>query len=206
MKTSSFIFVFVLCLFGSVTVMAQNPVATLESNGTTKVFYGISALIDSYNASANGDQIYLSTGFFNPPPSIAKGIKITGAGHFPDSANVARRTVILSGLNIDKGADSLRLEGLFVFGDINLSGASSINCVNIIRCKFSDVYLITNVSSLVKNKCIFKECFFNTMRSSLSNSNNEITHCLISGTIIEFRNSIIDGNIFLINSLSLIHI
>lgn len=198
MKTFSFIFVFVLCLFGSVTVMAQNPVATLESNGTTKVFYGINALIDSYNSSANGDKIYLSTGFFNTPPSIAKGIKITGAGHFPDSANVAKRTTILNSVQINKGADSLRLEGLHINGGIYYDGNFSINYVKVIRCRLlAGVRFYSNSANAGKNYCAFKECIIPDFDFSTYGNNLEITHCIIGDDISNCNNALFDGNILL---------
>ena len=73
MKNLIFFITLVCCLFAIQNAWAQEPVATLEHNSTTQVFYGLNAFADAYNASVNSDQIYLSAGYFDPPTSIAKG-------------------------------------------------------------------------------------------------------------------------------------
>lgn len=109
MKKIIFFAALICSILAVQTAIAQVPVASLEHGENASVFYGQNSFVDAYNASANGDIIYLSTGFFNPPEHIGKSIKIIGAGHFPDSANVAKRTTILNGFNIFAGADSLLL-------------------------------------------------------------------------------------------------
>lgn len=192
-----FLFSFLVCC--TLVAVAQNPIATLEHTGATTVFYGQNSLVDAYNASANGDQIYLSTGYFTAPSSIVKGIKIVGAGHFPDSANVAKRTTILSGLIINAGADSLQLQGLYINGDIYYAPASSINYVKVIRCYLNSAYFQSNSATASKNYCSFEECFVGgTINFSRFGSHFLVKHCVIANNVYKIDEAaLIDGNIFL---------
>jgi len=105
----------IICFFLTVqTVKAQNPVTMLQHAGSSTPYYGINSFIDAVNAAVNGDTLYLSAGSFNPPTSIAKGIKVFGSGCFPDINNVAKRTTITSYITINAGADYLHLEGLYI--------------------------------------------------------------------------------------------
>jgi hypothetical protein len=201
MRKTTFLAALLCSLFAFLGVHAQNPITTLEHAGVTTVFYGLSSFNDAYNASVNGDELYLSAGYFSAPASIAKGIKVYGAGHFPDSANVAKRTTILTGLNINKGADSLRLEGLYIDGYIRYDAANSVDYVKVIRCRMSDVSFNTNSAAAAKDYCSYEECFidgylnFNNYGISLM-----ITRSIISGQIHNILNSgLFDGNIMLYN-------
>lgn len=201
MKKSFFLIVFVSCFFALQTAKAQNPITTLEHAGVTTVFTGQNSLVDAYNASANGDVLYLSTGFFTAPTAIAKGVKIIGAGHFPDSANVAKRTTFTNGLFVQKGADSLRLEGLYVNGALTVD-ANGIDYVKIVRCRLASVSPYYSSSSGSKNNWSFEECFIEGgfMFSSYG-SNLYITHCLITGGISQINNGAsINGNIIWSNT------
>ena len=159
MKKLIFYAALVCSLLAVQTAVAQNPVTTLEHNGTSQVFYGLNSLVDAYEASVNGDSLYLSTGYFTAPASIAKRINIIGAGHFPDSLNVAKRTnllVINGGINLRYGADSLRLEGLYINGGIGFN--NWVNYVKVIRCWTTNVSF-DNSSINNNNNCTFEECF-----------------------------------------------
>lgn len=193
-------FAAILCSLLSVqTVMAQNPITTLEHAGATSVFYGQNSLVDAYNASVNGDYLYLSTGFFTAPAAIAKGVKIIGAGHFPDSLNVVKRTTILSGLTINAGADSLFLEGLYINGDINYQSDASINYVKVIRCRLGYASFQSSSATASKNYCSYEECFIDgTLTFSNFGVNLMICHSIISNCVNSINgNALIDGNIFL---------
>lgn len=187
-------------------INAQNPITTLEHAGNTTVFYGQNSLVDAYNASANGDDIYLSTGYFTAPSTIAKGIKIIGAGHFPDSLNVAKRTFILSELNINAGADSLRLEGMYINGGINYGRENSINYVKVIRCRFERVLSYSATVNASKNNCSFEECFIGGDMYFSGNENNIlISKCVINGGIFDIKNAFINNNIMLRSGYSLFY-
>ena len=152
----SFLILGIVCL---IKVNAQNPVTTLQHNGTTQVYYGQSSFSDALGAAVNGDTLVLSAGFFTAPTSISKGVKVYGSGHFPDSANVPKRTTIMSGLSINAGADSLRLEGLYINGDINYDANNSINYVSIIRCRLGSALFNSTSVTASKNNCSYEECF-----------------------------------------------
>ena len=186
------------CMMAIQSNTAQNQVTTLQHKGGTKVFYGLSSLKDAYTASVNGDTLYLSTGNFSAPTSIAKGLKIIGAGHFPDSAEVTRRTIITGRLTVSLGADSLRLEGLYINSFIIYDAGSPINYVKVIRCFFTGASFNSTTATDAKNNCSFEECFvegnidFNSYGDNLL-----VRNSIISGLIRNInRNALIDGNIF----------
>ena len=194
----SFLILGIVCL---IKVSAQNPVTTLQHNGTTQVYYGQSSFSDALGAAVNGDTLVLSAGFFTAPISISKGVKVYGSGHFPDSANVPKRTTIMSGLNINAGADSLRLEGLFINGDINYAVNNSINYVSIIRCRLGNVIAYEASVSASKNYCSFEECFIEHYITFSNYGNNIlIKHCIINSGLINISNALIEGNIILGNN------
>ena len=100
-------------LFSVLLVFSQDPVATLQHAGGTQVFYGINSLESAYQQSTDGDTIVLSVGSFSIPQAIMKGLVIIGAGHFPDSVTVKKRTLFLGNMSINVGASSnLNIEGV----------------------------------------------------------------------------------------------
>jgi len=203
MKKLFFIATLVFIILAIQTANAQNPITTLEHTGTTTVFYGQNSLVDAYTASVNGDYLYLSTGYFTAPTAIAKGVKIIGAGHFPDSANVARRTTIITGISINKGADSLLLEGLYINGNVSYQSDASINFVKVFRCRLESVLFNSSSDAASKNNCSYEECFINNNFDFHNYGVNlKVYHSIISGSLGVFYingSSLIDGNIFLEN-------
>ena len=183
----SFLILGIVCL---IKVNAQNPVTTLQHNGTTQVYYGQSSFSDALGAAVNGDTLVLSAGFYTAPTSISKGVKVYGSGHFPDSANIPKRTTIMSGLSINAGADSLRLEGLYINGNINYAAASSINYVNVIRCRLGNALFNSTSATASKNFCSYEECFIEGGINFYNYGNNFL-----------LKNSIISG-VTSINGLS----
>lgn len=207
MNTKQIFLISVLSLMCIVTLKAQNPVATLEHNGITQVFYGQNSLVESYNASAAGDTINLSAGYFNTPASIAKGIKIIGAGHFPDSATVTRRSTLLSNLTIVQGADNFKIEGVFINGAINFSN-EPVSSVSIVRCNCLWVNMSSDGASNSKDNCSIEECFISMDGNSASvlsifGNTNLIRHNILRGSISNASGScVIDGNVFLCEGCS----
>jgi len=191
--------VIICCILLSQTVKAQDPITTLQHAGKTQVFYGTTSFSDAYAASAKGDTLYLSVGGFTPPAAIAKKLTVIGAGHFPDSVAVKRRTTILGGLTINAGADSLHLEGLYVNGDINYAGASSINYVSVLRCRTGSINFNSTSVTASKNNCSYEECFIDgTFYFNYQGNMLLIRHCVINGMISSITaNAVIDGNILL---------
>lgn len=189
----------ILSIVCFISANAQNPITTLQHNGATQVFYGQGSFVDALTASVNGDTLNLSAGYFAAPASIAKGVNIIGSGYFPDSANVATRTFIMGGFSINAGADSLKLEGLFINGDINYASAISINYVKVIRCLFINAIFNSNSATASKNNCSFEECYiFGLINFSYYGDNLLVKHCIVSTSIVYINgNALIDGNIFL---------
>lgn len=207
MKKLIFLSAFVCSLLSVQIAVAQNPITTLQHKGATTVFYGQGSLVDAYNTSVNGDTLCLSTGYFTAPTAIAKGIKIIGAGHFPDSASVAKRTYILSGLTINAGADSLRLEGLYIDGDIYYA-ASPINYVKVVRCRLGSARFNSNSSTVSKNYCSYDECFITGIIDfSYYGTTLSVFHSIIGNAINNISGSaLIEGNIFLNNNCPLYNV
>lgn len=202
MKTNQLFLTLIFVLTCTLAAFSQTSVATLEHQGTSKGFYGPNSFVDAYNASVNGDHIYLSAGFFTQPTTIAKGVKIYGSGHFPDSANVARRTHILGGLSIKKGADSLYLEGLYINGDLTYDASNPLNYIRVNRCRFANALFNSTSVTAGKNNCSFEECFINgQINFSYYGSKLLIRHCVLLinsnniGILYINENALIDGNL-----------
>jgi hypothetical protein len=141
------------------SVYAQNEVAILHQNGNHHYFDGANSLITALDSAQNGDTIYLSVGSFTAPSGINKGVMVLGAGHFPDTLTMKRRTSISSAITINGGADSLHLEGLYINGNITFQTDASINNVIIRRCRTSTISFNSATDSTSKNNCCIEECY-----------------------------------------------
>jgi len=208
MKKLFLLAAFICSLLTVQTSNAQNPITTLEHAGATSVYYGQNSLVDAYNASVKGDYLYLSTGYFTAPEAIAKGVKIIGAGHFPDSLSVAKRTTLLSGLTIGAGADSLLLEGLYISGDVNYAADISINYVRVFRCRLVSALFNSSSATASKNYCSYEECFIDgALNFSNYGVNLLVKHNILGGlictsmycsTILNINGfALIDGNVII---------
>lgn len=122
-----------LFLYLIITGVNAQSVVILNHNGTSTPYYGNNGFTDAYNASTDGDTIYLPGRFYNPPSDISKSIAIFGAGHYPDSSAATNRTYINSGITISENADSIRIEGLYINGALNFSSNQSVNYATIKR-------------------------------------------------------------------------
>lgn len=205
MKTKKHILISIALFFSIVELYAQNPVTTLQHAGETQVFYGITSFTDAYNASATGDTLYLSSGYFNAPASIAKGITIIGSGHFPDSTGVIlKRTTINSSLSIMQGADSLHLEGLYIKGSIGFQADASINYTNIIRCYVGNLIDFQSSSEdASKNYCTIEECLIlGSVYFYTYGTNLVIRKCILSKIYNITSNALIENNILIYDCTS----
>jgi len=181
MKKSFYILAFIYFL-GFNNLKAQSSVATLDHSGTTSVFYGANALVDAYNASVDGDAIILSSGSFNPPSTIQKGLKIIGVGHYPDSIN--GRTFINGNIILGLGANNILFEGIEV---TNLSSNDTINNINIKRCRLDNgISFGQIVNNVIIEGSVLQYIDFNN-----NNNNNTI----IRNNIILIFNSSVISNI-----------
>jgi len=193
MKKITFIMLIICDLFALQNVSAQNWAATLEHNGATQVFYGQNSFVDAYNASVNGDQIYLSAGVFASPSTLVKGVKVYGTGYFP----IEGKQTQVGDLQIAKGADSLRLEGLYINGNIKYNGPNEIDYVKIVRCRLGSVNFAT-----ITNHCSFEECFISNDILFSTRPNNFLLRNSIIQSQVSYINSnaLIEGNIFMPSS------
>lgn len=81
--------------------------ATLsKSSGEITHYYGLESFIEAYNASEDGDAIYLSKGAFNSPGYIQKGLTIRGAG-MDDTALIGYCII-----QRDETINTVQIEGL----------------------------------------------------------------------------------------------
>ena len=167
---------------------AQNKVM-LHSKGQVTQFSSNSPFVTAYDSSQNGDTIYLSGGTFTMPSSFNKGVQIFGAGHFPDSTKATQPTILQGAINLAQGADSLRVEGVYITGDISFANNVTINQIGFNRCRFSNV---------------------NIIGTSNKSQNISFTECVVSGNFslqnaerVLISNSIILGRVFNGNELSI---
>lgn len=115
-----------LLLLASGSLAAQKAVLLHRTNGTQQAFYSNDPFNEAYNAAAKGDTIYLPGGTFNPL-NIDKGIKIYGAGHYPDSTQATGQTIINGTIGCYySDADSLLIEGLYIKGHLHIRGLENV--------------------------------------------------------------------------------
>lgn len=194
MKKSILLFVLVGALLN---IMAQQQVA-LQSNGMTTIFGGPTPFIDAYNASIGGDTLYLPGVPLAVPSAINKSLTIFGTGHYPDSTVATNKTILTSTLNIQEDADSLRLEGLEINGNITIANNHQVNFMVITRCKFQQ---------LIYNGSQSTPCTYNTVKESVITSDvslNNASSCALTNNFIGGRvhngiSNAIYNNIFFYN-------
>lgn len=179
-------------------VFSQQKVA-LHSNGTTTIFGGSNPFTDAYNASANGDTIYLPGGNIPFPTTIDKGIVIIGAGFYPDSTTATNPTVSNAiTLLIGENADNLYMEGFEVNGAINFATSANIDNVVLKRLRFKSMsYLGTG--NLCENHIVC-ECVITGDVNLLNCKSSMISNCIIDGRISNGIEMGISNNLLLYNS------
>ena len=199
-----------LMMLTGVAMQGQIKVA-LHHNGTVTMFSGTTPFISAYNASVNGDTIYLPGGLFSAP-AISKGIYIIGAGHYPDSSTATLITSLANNININTGADKLKLEGLNI-PNLYFANGAKIDSVVFLRCNigalsYAGTYDISTncvghllYQNIISNLTISRASnirIFNNIISTLGSSpentwvkNNKIdfisdmTYCFFENNIIQ---------------------
>lgn len=188
----------VLCFCNVTFIYGQQKVA-LHSNGTTTIFGGANPFTDAYNASINGDTLYLPGGTIPYPTTINKSLVIIGAGHYPDSTIATGKTVLTGNLAISEDADNLWIEGIELTGNISFTNNHKVDSVVIKRCKFNSIsYNGTGATPCINNNIIENvitgEAVFTNATSSMFSNN------IINGQIANANNIGISNNILLFNS------
>ena len=192
-----FVFTF---LFASLLFVANSQQKTaLHNGGSTTIFSGPSQFTNAYNASVDGDTIYLPGGTFNTFPIIDKRLVIYGAGFHPDSILVTGSTIINGTLTIRGNADSSVIQGVEVNGIIQTSSNHKVDNFVISRCKFNgltiDGALTTPCNNITISECIISG---NILLNNASYC--DLTNNLIEGRIYSGENNAIQNNIFFYNS------
>ena len=152
-----------VALFGAMAANAQQTEtisATLQTGDNTQVFYSITALVDALNAADNGSIITLSSGTFNVPSNIEKQVKIYGAGYLDDTSTGIKRTYLNGGITLsgvyNEHIDNIYMEGLYIYGDININNASNdelIEGLKIVKCSFNSINIRENCDQFLVRQC-----------------------------------------------------
>jgi hypothetical protein len=169
-----------------IATYAQNTVTMLHHAGTVTPHYGNSGFVDAYNASVNGDTIYLPGKYFGPPSVINKRLTIIGTGHFPDSTSATGITYIQSSITLGENADSTHIEGLYINGHIAIQNNSAPNKI-LIRRNYVNGY-INFSGDRTTNPVIDARVIENIIGSNVHGENTY--HLIVANNII---NNIISG-------------
>lgn len=147
----TFLLSFILLLSSS--IFAQNPIATLQHNGSATVFHGTKAFLLAHSAAVDKDTIYLSTGIFNGP-YISKGITIIGA-----SGDLDNKNATIANLTLDNGCDSLKVIGVCLLSvGKSINQNTSVNDIHFENCSLERVYagsIYGHVNRAIFNRCVF---------------------------------------------------
>lgn len=179
---------FLVMSLGIFTVYSQ-PRVSLEHNGNTTIFIGNGAFVEAYNASVDGDIIFLPGGTFDVP-TIYKKLKIYGAGVFPDATTATGKTYLNGTLSIMEGSSDFRLEGVEIIGALNFNTNQPINNVIIKRCKINSDLNIPGSALNATN--------FNLIESVVLGNINiqNLTTGIFNNNIIQGQINSTEGNLF----------
>lgn len=172
-------------------------VATLQHGDETKVFTGVTAFTDAYNAAADSaDIITLSSGTFNSPVNFVKSVKVYGAGWESDSSEIAptyikdniylfNRDIVDDEGNKIKGGGKIsgsHLEGLRFTNWTyfhNNSGSGDITDITFKKCYFSEIDFTVNSENLK-----FEQCYIGgSFGDNYNHKNLYLSNCYMGGYI-----------------------
>jgi len=141
----------IIALFAiSQNICAQGMTATLQSGDNLKVFYGIDAFKEAYEAAKDGDQITLSAGTFNSSnESISKSVKITGTGAFGVSNTTFSGAFTVTGKDV-------RIEGLYLGNKFDVSGSTNLY---VTRCWLGQFEANSNYTGAVFNESVLRSVY-----------------------------------------------
>lgn len=180
-------FLCILAIFLANFAVAQSKKVALHHAGTTTIFLGNNALVQSVAAAVDGDTIYIPGGYWDPA-NIDKRLTIFGAGHYPDSTQATGITHLTGGFGIFPGADSAFLQGLEINGDINFSGGL-VSYVTINRCAFNSTTLGSQTDHITYSENLIRSVVnANNASDFLSIKNNYIggyISNIVQGALIE---------------------
>lgn len=155
-------FFFFLAMSLGIGFMYSQPRVSLEHNGTTTIFVGNGALVEAYNASVNGDVIFLPGGTFDLT-GFNKSIKIYGAGAFPSATTTTGKTFLNGNLSLGEEADNFYLEGVEITGAVIFANNQSVNNVTIRRCIINSDINISGASWVTTNFALLESVVLGTL-------------------------------------------
>ncbi|MCB2220223.1 MAG: hypothetical protein KQI35_07515 [Bacteroidetes bacterium] len=180
----------------AISLSAQK--VALHSSSGIQHFNGSNAFVEAYNASTNGDTIYLPGGGFTSPSTIDKSLFVIGAGHYPDSTVATAKTFINGNIILSDNADGFRLEGVDINGSISFDNNEAVNNVIIKYCNISnDLNVAGNLSNPSYNLTIINSVFASGY-FYLSNAQNAgIFNSIIQGRILNSYGNLFENNILM---------
>jgi hypothetical protein len=192
--------ILLLCLVASILSLAAQNRVHLRQMGRDSFYTSLEA---AYNRAQDGDTIYLPGGNFSfPGDSIAKRIHIVGSGINLDSSKVTNTTIIFN-ITLTSNASGGSLTGI-------INGASNIVTPLTIGRNIGDGTNVNRYSikrsvlqSGIKYKdgarssnFLIQECYISYSASGCNN-----THAILGGDNYLLVNNIIQGRVYLTNSV-----
>jgi hypothetical protein len=148
---------FVLILFA--TGSFAQKVALHTSTGI-EFFIGTNALVNAYSTATSGDTLYLSGGGFTSPTTIDKGLRIYGAGHYPDSTLTTGKTFLNGNITLSENADGMHFEGIDLNGTLITTNNHAVDQVTFKYCRLSNLINIQGTLVTPCNNWLFINCVF----------------------------------------------
>nr|HPR33238.1 hypothetical protein [Prolixibacteraceae bacterium] len=187
-------FVFFLFTIGS---YAQK--AVLHTSGDVKFFSGTSALVNAYAAATTGDTIYLSGGGFTSPGTIDKGLRLYGAGHYPDSTQATYKTILNGNTTLSENADGMYMEGFELNGYLYTTSNNQVDQFTMKYCLISgDVNIQGSLTTPSKN-WIFINCVIKGTVYLTNGINIAIYNSLLANRIVSSYGNTLFNNILMFN-------
>jgi len=172
-----YLFTVVALCVATVGMAQSSMLATLSHEGEISTYYGARALVEAYNAAANGDVITLSSGSF-VCTNIEKGLTIRGAGMAVDSTAQTEPTVITGDFTInipDSVTSRLTLEGIYHNHTITYSG--TLMNATFIKDRFKEI-LYSGGGGVVQNLTMINCRVSNTLKCG-DNSSISCVNCIV---------------------------
>lgn len=180
---------------GVAGAMAQQAVAVLTHDGTSKTYQGYTALQDAYAASASGDLITLSSGTFASIATIEKALTIRGAGMEYDSIYHTQATILQGDFTLalpETETGRFQLEG--IYHDNTLYYKYNLQNPQFVKCRFAGITdtnyekLGTTYTSTMKNANFF-HCKIVSYIDCSDNSSISAVNCYIRRPYTETDNT-----------------
>lgn len=164
-------------------LFAQEQLAVLKHNDSTRVFYGANAFVQAYNAATHGDIITLSDGIFSRPSRIEKGITVRGNGACADTARRSTGTYFMEGLSVYYLGDSLQFSAEGIYFDYFIAGNSYD--IKLTRCYIDE---ISSIDGLQATNCVINRGSSNYSApfSGTGVHQNRYINCILNAKSTEY--------------------